>query len=158
MPDSTLGRARTAVLDIDGLPDHWKFEVEGGSNSTFAFYADFPSMLLDNSVCNRQSEASSAMLPFTNHGLGSKERIVNTVDVFLRDSASGIADCNCDSHPVASHNAQCSPLRHGVLCIQEQVQKHLLQFAGISHDGRQWFVKFSAYFNLRGLELMLQQR
>ena len=44
------------------------------------------------------------------------------------------------------------------LAFNKQVEKYLLQFAGIAVDRRQLFGQFEIDKNLRGLELMLEQR
>ena len=47
---------------------------------------------------------------------------------------------------------------HGFFGVEKQVQEDLLQFAGVAVDGRQFPGKIEIDENLRGLELMFEQR
>ena len=55
-------------------------------------------------------------------------------------------------------DAQAPAAGHGFFGVQQQVEKDLLQFAGIAVDGRQLVGQIEIDENLRGLELVLEQR
>ena len=97
-------------------------------------------------------------LAFARRRLGGEERIVDALNVLLRDAGAGVGNDHADAFAVGSGNAQRSAIRHGVLGVQEQVQKHLLQPPGIAADQRQVLRQFILHLNLGALELVLQQR
>ena len=51
-------------------------------------------------------------------------------------------------------HAQAAAAGHGFLGVQQQVQKNLLQLAGVAVDGGQLADKLEIDHNLRGLELV----
>ena len=54
-------------------------------------------------------------------------------------------------------DAQRSTAVHGVLRVQEEVEKDLLQLAGVAEDGREVGLESGFEADLRGLELVLEQ-
>src|SRR5262245_1056142 len=126
-------RVKTAASDIDGLPYQGEFKIEGGAPARLAIHSDLPCMLLDDPVSHRQSQARSSRLAFPRRVLGGKERIVDLVDVFRRNAAAGIGHLDLDAGAVPRSNAQrATGCRHGVFGIDEQVEKHLLQFPRVA--------------------------
>ena len=75
--------------------------------------------------------------PSLRRGLGGEERIVDALNVLLRDAAAGVGDAHADPVAVGGGDAQRSAFRHGVLRVQEQVQEDLLQASRIALDRRQ---------------------
>ena len=51
-------------------------------------------MLLDDAVSDGQAQARAALLALLRSGLGGEERIVDALNVFLRDSAAGVGDAH----------------------------------------------------------------
>src|SRR5579862_4063139 len=71
---------------------------------------------------------------------GGEERIVNAAQMFGRDAMPGIAHLNSHAaFAVVRGHLEHAPRSlllaaelHGVPCIHEEIQKYLLQFAGIA--------------------------
>ena len=57
-----------------------------------------------------------------------------------------------------SGDAQAPAAGHGVLGVQQQVEEDLLQLAGVAVDGRKLVGKIEIDQNLRGFELVFEQR
>src|SRR5581483_475783 len=86
----------TAASDIDSLPQHWEIEVKGGALLGRAFDVNLAGVLLNDSVGHRKAQAGAA-LPILRRSFRGEERIVNAMNVFLRDSRTGIRDHNVDA-------------------------------------------------------------
>src|SRR5579863_4376792 len=80
------------------------------------------------------------------------------MDVFLSNSRPCIRHYHADAFPVGACNPECAAIRHGILGVEEQVQKNLLQPPGIPVDWGKMSCEFIFYLDLRSLELVLQQR
>src|SRR5208282_3243128 len=117
----------TAASDMDSLPRGWELEIERRAPAGPAFHFDLPGVLLNDSVGDRQPQPRAPVLAFARSRLGGEERIVNAVNVLLRDSRARIRHYHADSVSVGGSDAQRPAAGHGILGIQEQVQKHLLQ-------------------------------
>src|SRR6476646_5754965 len=151
------GRVKTAALDIDCL-SHWKFQLELCSLARLRVHADLACMLLNNSVCDGKAKARAAGLTFARNVFGGEERVINPVDVLRRDSGAAVTDVHLNAVSVGRADVQRAALaRHGVFGVEEEVQEHLLQLAGIPVDQRKARAKLSFDFNARDLELVLQQ-
>src|SRR5438270_8699376 len=152
------GRVKTAGSDIDCL-SHWKFQLERGSLASLRVHADLACMLLNDSVSDRQAEARAARLAFTRNVLGGKERVINLVDMLRRNAGATVTDVYLDAVSIGRADVQRAAFaRHGIFGVQEQVQEHLLQLAGVAMDQRQSGVELRLYLHARGLELVLQER
>src|SRR5579864_1233613 len=157
LPASVRGRVKTAASDIDCL-SHGKFQVERGSGPGLRVHADLTCMLLNDSVRYGKAQARATRLSLTRDILGGKEGIVNPVDVFRRNARAAVTDVDLHGVTIGRADVQRATFaRHGIFGIEEQVQKHLLQFAGIAMNKRQTGIEFSLNLHPRSLELMLQQ-
>src|SRR5690348_5150181 len=150
-------REITAASDIYGLPEQWELKEEGRPLFGSAFHTNLAGMLLNNAVGHREAKTGAPPLAVLWSGLGCKERIVNALDVFLRDAAASVRDLNADAVAVIRRDSQRSTAWHRVLGVQEQIQVHLLQAARVSLDGRQMRRQLILYVNFRRLELVLEQ-
>ena len=89
--------------------------------------------------------------------LGGEERVVDALHVFERDARAGVG--NVDRHmPVRlGGHPQRTAGRHRVLGVQKQIEKDLLQFAGVAQNRRQIIFERSFQLHLGDTELVLQQ-
>jgi hypothetical protein len=87
----------TAASDIDRLSYHREVNEKSGALLGRTFNPNLARMLLNNSVGDRKAKASAAFLPFRDSALGGEERIVNAMDMLLRDSRSAVGNNNADS-------------------------------------------------------------
>src|SRR5450432_3763267 len=157
LPWSVRGRVKTAASDIDCL-SHGKLQLELGSLARLGVHADLACMLLNDSVGDGQAQARATRLALTRGVFGGEERVINPVDVLRRDAAAAVTDVDLHGITVDCGDAQRPTLaRHGVLSVEEQVQKHLLQLACIAMDERQCRIELRLNLDVRGLELVLHQ-
>src|SRR4051812_26689231 len=82
--------ADTAASDIDCLPHHGKFKGKRGALTVTAVHLNLASMFLDDSVGDGYPEAGAPPLTLAGFCLGSKERIVNAVEMFGSDPSTSI--------------------------------------------------------------------
>src|SRR5215470_5051093 len=87
---SVRRRGMTAASDIDRLSQQREIEVERRALVGSALDANLARMLLDDAVSNRKAKTSAAFLAILGHVLGCKERIVNSLNVLLRNSLAAI--------------------------------------------------------------------
>src|SRR5438874_3298951 len=122
--------ASITASDMHGLSrldlHHGKFEMERGAFAGLAFHADLSCMLLNDAVGDGESQASTPLIPGAVRSLGGEERVVDAINMFLRDAAAGIPHHDVHAIAVRSAHRQYSALRHGVFGVEEQIQKHLL--------------------------------
>ena len=71
------------------------------------------------------------------HVLGGEKRIVDALQVLGRDAGAGIGDDGLNVAVDQRSDAQTPAAGHGIFGVQQQVEKDLLQFAGVAVDGRQ---------------------
>ena len=91
-------------------------------------------------------------------GLGGEEGIVDALEMLGSDAGAGVGDEGFDMAVDQSSDAQASAAGHGVFGVQQQVEEDLLQLAGIAVDGRKLAGKIEIDQNLRGFELVFEQR
>src|ERR1035438_5929877 len=130
--DSTSG--------MNGFPQQGKFKMEGCAGADGAFDVNLAGVLLDDAVGDGKSQAGAAAVAGTGHILGGKKRIIDSFEVLGRDAASGVVHQR--GHEVVATvgqrgYAQAAAAGHGLLGVQQQVEKYLLQLAGVAVDGRQ---------------------
>src|SRR5207302_9713983 len=94
-------------------------------------------MFLNDSVRYRKTQPSCARLAFPRSVFGGEERIVNTLDVLLRDAYSGVRDSHAHARAIPGLDPQPPTSRHCVLGVQEEIEKYLLQLAPVAVDERQ---------------------
>src|ERR1035438_4531328 len=97
---SAAGRV-TMASGIDDLSDHGEFHGEGCALARRAFHVDFASVFLDDSVSHRQTQPGSAGVAGLGLGLGGEEGIVDAMNVFLGNAASGVCHRDADVMAVA---------------------------------------------------------
>src|SRR6202451_429291 len=151
-------RVMTAASDMNRLPAQGKIQGKRGSGARVTFDANFSRVLLDDAVGNRKAQPGAAALAFLRRSLGSKEWIVDSVDVLRRNARPTVGHLHAHRTAVGGGDTQRSAARHGIFGIEKQIQKHLLQAPGIALNRRNVVREFRLNFNLRNLELMLQQR
>src|ERR1700733_5672355 len=95
----TEPRAITAASDMNCLPAQGKVQRECRARSRIAFHSNFPRVLLDDSVRDREPQPRATVLAFLGSRLGREEWIVNALNVFRRDARAGVR------HPHAHHVA-----------------------------------------------------
>src|SRR5580658_6952788 len=158
-PDVPFTNVReiTAASDIfglggDSLAAQREIEGEGGSLPGMALHANLSGVFLDDAVGDGKAEAGAAGLAFARRSLGGEERIVNALNMLRGNAGSGIGDADADALPVERGHAQRAAARHGVFCVQEQVQEHLLQSSRIALNGGQLRFRRVVHFDLGHLE------
>src|SRR3954470_24175340 len=93
---SVMRPEMTAASDIDRLSYHREIDVKSGALLGGTFDANLARMLLNNSVGDRKAKASSTFLSFRDSALGSEERIVNAMNMFLRNSRAAVGNGDAD--------------------------------------------------------------
>src|SRR5215510_9680512 len=141
-------------LDIHGFPNQRQFQPEGRSDPLLAFHRNSPTVLLDDSVADRQAEPRS--LPGS---LRRKKWIIDLLDIFWADSCAGILHENFDLriHGVRQ-DAQLATLGHCISGDHDQIQEYLLQSAGVAESYGTLCAKLLFDTDTAALKLMLQQR
>src|ERR1041385_1108470 len=143
LPASVRGRVKTAASDIDCL-SHGKFQVERGPRPGLRTHADLACVFLNDAVRYGEAQARATRLPLARDILGGKEGIVNLVDVFRRNARAAVTDVYLHAVTIGRADVQRTSIgRHGVFGVEEQVQEHLLQFAGVAMNERQSGIEFS---------------
>ena len=117
-------------------------------------------MFLHNSVADGQTETGAFMRPVLRLGLRREEGIVDAVEMFFFDAATGVLDAyDHASCAIEGGNLESGIRRseHRVLCIEHEIENDLLQFALVAVNARQIGIEVRLYADLRSLELMLEQ-
>ena len=130
--------------------------MKRGACADRAFDMDFAGVLLNDAVADREAEAGAAFV--AGQGLGGEERIVDALEMLGSDAGTGVGDKGFDVAVDQSNDAQAPASGHGVFGVQEQVEEDLLQLAGVAVDGRKVIGKIEIDQDLRGFELVLEQR
>src|ERR1700704_1368592 len=104
--------------------DRGKLQVEASAAARPAMDLDGATMLLNDTVCDRQAEAR----PFA-RSLGGEERIVDSVDMLGIDAVPAVE--HVDLHTavviVRGLHFQHAARSHRVARVDEQIQENLLQ-------------------------------
>src|ERR1700691_6247733 len=103
----TVGISEIASSDMDCLPDQRKIEGEGGAFARAALHADIARVFLDDAVGDRKPKTGAATLAFRGRSLGSEKRVVDAVNIFLRNTGAGVRHAHADRFPV-----QCRYVEH----------------------------------------------
>src|SRR5271169_4448724 len=143
---------------IDDLSYHREFHGERCALSRRTLYVDLSGVFLNDAVGYRQPQAGAAGMAGLGFGLGGEKRIVDAMNVFLRDAAAGVRHRDADVVPVARGDGERASRGHGVFRVEEQVQEDLLQLSGVAEDRRQVRMQLRHNFDAGGFELVLQQR
>jgi len=132
--------------------------MECGARADGALNLDLAGMFLDDAVRHRKSEPGAATVTRLRHCLRGEKRIVDSLQMLGSDTTSAVRD-DCFNVPVYCRgNAEIASAWHCLFSVEQEIQKHLLQLPGIAVDRRKLRVQIEIDLNLRGLELMLQQR
>src|SRR5258707_2461478 len=103
----------------------WELQLEGSATAEFALDVDLTGMLLHDSIADGKSEASALMRPILRLGLRRKERVVDAVEMFPFDAASGVLDAyQHTSGSVEGCNLErcVRGSEHRIFRVQHQVQ------------------------------------
>src|SRR5579859_2480212 len=131
--------------------------MKGGADADGALDVDLAGVLLDDAVAYGEAEAGAAPFAGLGSGLGSKEWVINALEIFGRDAGAGVGNDGLDVAVDDGREAQFSALRHGVFGVEQQVKEDLLELAGIAVDARKLAVEVHLYSDARGLHLMLDE-
>src|SRR5215831_3873533 len=121
-------RDMTATSDMGCLSAQREVERKSRTRPRIGFHANLSGMLLNDAVSYRQTQPGASVLAFLGCRLGGEERIVNALNVLRRDAGTGVRNPHAHHLAVAGGNAQSPAARHRVLGVEEQIQKHLLQY------------------------------
>ena len=125
------------VLGVRRSGIHWlsaqrELQMKQCTSAGLTLHFDRSAVLADDAVSDRQAQTGSLSGDF-----GGEEGIVDTGQVFGGNSLPGIRDFDARrivrSSVVIDHESAAA--FHGVPGVQEQIEKHLLEFAGIAFDG-----------------------
>ena len=132
--------------------------MKGCAGADRALDVNFAGVLLNDAVGDREAESGAAPVARSGSGLGGEEGIVDALQVLGRDAGAGVGDQSLDMAVDQRGDAQAAAAGHGFLGVEQQVEKDLLQLAGIAVDGRQIVGQVEIDIDLRGLELVFEQR
>src|ERR1700678_4786050 len=99
--------------------------MKGGADAESALDVDFAGVLLNDAVAYREAEARAAALTGLGRGFGSKEWVINALEVLGGDAGAGVGDDGFDMPVGDGGYAQLASLRHGVFRIEQQVEEDL---------------------------------
>jgi len=145
-----------------GVAGYRELKMEAGSFADVALHGDLAGVFLDDAIGYGEAEASAFALAVAWCALGGEEGIVDAQHVLGRDAVARICDLQHDAlAALAGGHAQGAAAGlaadDGVLRVEEEIEQHLLQLALVAVDGGQIVCQARVHFNLRGLELVLQQ-
>src|SRR5579864_9140083 len=83
-------RAMTAASDMHCLPAQWKIQCKRRARARIAFHSNLSRVFLNDAVCHRKSQSSSAVLAFLRCGLGREKWIVNPLNVLRRNARARV--------------------------------------------------------------------
>src|SRR6185312_3494958 len=126
---------------------------KSGAFTDPTIHFNLSSMLLNNSIGDGQPEAGPT--PSDIARLGSEERVIYPLDVFLRYAGARVGNQHLYAIAIGGADSKRAALRHRVLRIQKQVQEDLLQLTCVAVDGRQTGAETLLHANMRGLHLVL---
>src|ERR1700730_9571032 len=136
-----------------------ELQLEDSAYAKLTLNVDLTGMLLHDPIADGKSEPGAFVRAILRLGLRRKKWIVDAVEMFPFDPASGVLD----SHQHTPGTVEgCNLERcvrgseHGVLRVQHQVENDLLQLALIAVDAREVCIEVRLDANLRCFELMLQ--
>ena len=132
--------------------------MKGCAGADGAHNMNLAGVLLDDAVGDREAESRATAIAGLGCGLGGEKRIVDALQMLGRDARAGVCHHRLDMAIDCRGHAQTPTFRHGLLGVQQQVEEDLLQFAGVAVDGRQLVNEVELDVDLRGLELVIEQR
>src|SRR5215469_5749884 len=114
--------AITAASDMNCLSTQWKIQGKGCSRAWIALNANLSRMLLDDAVGHRKPEPGTPVLALLWRCLGSKEWIVNALNVLGRDARSSVGHSYAYHFAIGSGDRQLAAAAHCIFRVQEQVE------------------------------------
>src|SRR5271170_4263929 len=122
--------------------------MKGCAGADGALNVNLAGVLLDDAVGDRETEPSAAPVAWPGRGLGGEEGIVNAFEMLGCNACAGVGhDCLNMSVDECGHTER-SAFRHGLLGVQQEIEKHLLQLAGVAVDGGQLLGEIKGNSNL----------
>src|SRR5262245_8995015 len=151
---SSMIRTSPFRLDIHGFPNQRQFQPEGRSDALPAFHRNSPTVLLHDSITDRQAQPCT----FTG-SLCRKKWIIDLLYVFRADSCAGILHENFDLRIHRfRQNAKLAAFGHCIARIDDQIQEYLLQFPGVAESDGAFCSKLLFDADTAALQLMVKQR
>src|SRR5664280_205452 len=147
----------TASSGIDRLSHHGKLHDECRALTGRAVDANLAGMFLDDTVGHRQSQPCATAVSRLRFVLGGEERIVDAMDMLLRNSCTRIRYLHLYVMAIGGADHQRAACGHCVFGIQEQIEKNLLQLSRVPVNRRQFRLQLGLHLDARGLELMIEQ-
>src|SRR5215471_1343393 len=113
----------TAASDIDSLPHQREVEIESCALLGRALDANLASVLLNDAVGDGKPQPGAPALAILRRSLGGEKRVVNALNVLLRNAFSGIGNHHAHTTAVRSGDSQRASVRHGIFGVQKQIQE-----------------------------------
>src|ERR1022692_3571951 len=130
-----------ATSDMDCLPYEREVQGKGCTFAGAALYPNISRMFLNDSVGHGKPQAGAAILALGGGCFGGEEWIIDALNVFLSNAGAGVGDAHADEFAIHRGYVQHSTAHHGVLGIEEQIEKHLLQTSRVALDQRKPIVQ-----------------
>src|SRR5579863_6650927 len=137
----------TAASDIHSLSGEREVEIKSCTCAAPALHPDLAGMFLNNSIRDRQTQSCATALAPWRAGLGGEERIVDSLNVFLRNPSARIRHNDTDPFTIRRRNAERTAVGHRILRVQKQVEKNLLQTSGVSMNRRKVLIQIVLQLN-----------
>ena len=132
--------------------------MEGCAGADGALDMNLARVLLNDSVGDGQAKSRATPFAWPGRGFGGEEGIVDALQVFRCDAGTGVRYDRFNVAVDHGGDAQAPTAGHRLLGIEQEIEKDLLQLAGVAVNGRQVFSEIDVDNDLRGLELMVKQR
>src|ERR1035441_1496375 len=156
--DAETGRFKgSSTSGMNGIPQQGKLEMKGCAGADGALDMDLAGVFLDDAVGDGEAEAGAAPVARLGHCFGGEERIVDALEILGSDAGAGVGDQRLDVPVGQRGHAQTAAAGHGFLGVQQEVEKDLLQLAGVAVNGGELLGQVEIDDDLRGLELVFEQ-
>src|ERR1035438_10422605 len=156
------GRVKVcSTSGMDRIPQKRKLEMKRCAGVDSTLDMNLSSMFLDDAVRDGQAKPGAAAVTRLWRGFGGEKGIVDALEVLGCDAGARVVYHCGDAVflPIGERgHAQAASALHGFFCVQQQVEKYLLQLAGIAVDRRQFMGQIKIDDDLSGLELVFEQR
>src|SRR5579863_4058158 len=118
------------------FPQEREFKVEGCAGADGALDMNLACVLLNNPVGNGKSKTCATPLAWSGRGFCSEERVIDALQMFRRNTGTGIGHNGLNVSIEQRGDAQPSTTGHGFFGVQKKIEEHLLQFAGVTVNRR----------------------
>src|ERR1035438_1592657 len=132
--------------------------MEGCAGADRALDMNLARVFLNDAIGDRQTKPCAAPVSGLGSGLGGEERVIDAFQVLRRNAGTGVAHLGLDVAVDQGGHAQLAATGHRFLGVQQQVEKNLLQFAGVAMDGGEILRQIQIDDDLCRLELMFKER